>query len=639
MTTLPHSWPARPGLLQIVICLTTLIWLTSGLGALAQAQPASVALTSGELRSPTRRVAVVVGANAPALGRQPLRYAYRDAEHLADALVRVGGFAASDVRVLRDPPPQALQTQLLDAVAGLRGAADSLLFFYYSGHADSEAIYPRGEPLALSWLRDQLQNTAITVRIGFIDACRGGGWTRAKGLLRDEADVFDIPPLSGMQSAGSVLIASSSGMENAHESEDLRASFFSYHFTAGLLGAADRSGEGEVTLNEAFDYAKLLTVRDTARIASTPQHPSFDVHLRGRGDLLLARLSANTATLRLEQEYGPLEILDLRSGQRLAETLPGRRSIPLALPAGRYLVRRPVRRVYSADEIDVTGGSTQIVRERDLHPATSAAPIVRGQKIAGYQARLPQDSTTVERGVIALHGGLGLGFLPSTAPLNHGFVRGFVGSDPTGQNEQLFFSANLLPFWGLTDRLQWQIGTGAFAYRLGQRGHIELVPWGGLLGWSFGRDNQLGAWWNYRLGLGLDARIPVAAHSSFIVSAGAQSSGYVAESGSQSPSTLRVHSDLGFRVTMGRRVTLNVAVGVELNALYAGRLPRGAADEPELDLGVRIGSLHSLGLRPLPLLQVHVSRWLSIDGYMGAVIGHQTGTRQSYMLGATLLAF
>ena len=53
------------------------------------------------------------------------------------------------------------------------------------------------------------------------------------------------------------------GLEEAHESELLRSSFFTHHWIAGLRGAADRDADGLVTLGEAFDYAKGLTVRDS----------------------------------------------------------------------------------------------------------------------------------------------------------------------------------------------------------------------------------------------------------------------------------------------------------------------------------------------------------------------------------------
>ena len=107
---------------------------------------------------------------------------------MARALSQVGGFAPADVIVLREPEPTEILTALDRELGRLRARpGESLLFFYFSGHADHEAVYSRGRPLLLRALRDRLDDPAATVRIGFIDACRGGGWTRAKGLTRSAA--------------------------------------------------------------------------------------------------------------------------------------------------------------------------------------------------------------------------------------------------------------------------------------------------------------------------------------------------------------------------------------------------------------------------------------------------------------------
>ena len=587
-----------------------------------------------------RRVAVLVGANAPALGRQPLRYAHRDAEQLARVLVQVGGFAPADVHVLNDPPPEAVLAQLRDAGAKLHetGSAESLLFFYYSGHADGEAIYPGGQALPLGHLRTLLSDAQVTVRVGLIDACRGGGWTRTKGLTA--TDTFELPPLAELSSAGSVLISSSSGFENAHESEKLRGSFFSHHFMAGLLGAADQTGDGEVSLNEAFEYAKQLTIRDTARAASAPQHPSFEVQLRGRRDLVLSRLRTSLTTVRLEQERGPLEIVALQSGQVLAETQPGRRAVTLALPPGHYLARRPLRTLYSADEFDVTAGSTVIVRERDLQPVAAAGRGVRAK--GGYTPRLPLDATTVERGIIEIHAAVGLQSHPSLLPMNQSLFTdiGIAAAGARLDASQQLLTGYLTAHLGITSRLQWMIGTGSFAYRLGQRGRPEAVVWGGLLGWGVGYNREDGVTFRYRLGLGVDVRLPLGDWQSVLLSVGAYSTGIAAAETSLPPTTWRVTTDLGYRMTVSRKVTANLGLGVELNALYDGQAPPPELHAPELDVAVRVGSVQALGTRALPLVQVHLSRWLSLDAYFGLEVNLRTSqARYSFLLGTTMLMF
>src|ERR1700733_2688724 len=84
-----------------------------------------------------KRVAILVGANAPPPGRTALRFAHDDAHDLADTLQRVGGFAPADVEVLLDPPPREL-IAAFERVSKTATAAggDVLFLFYYSGHSD-----------------------------------------------------------------------------------------------------------------------------------------------------------------------------------------------------------------------------------------------------------------------------------------------------------------------------------------------------------------------------------------------------------------------------------------------------------------------------------------------------------------------
>src|SRR5207237_6392803 len=111
-------------------------------------------------------------------------------------------------------------------------------------------------------------------------------------------------------------VASSSGLEAAHESEGILGSFFTHHLVAGLRGAADPRGDGVVTVSDAFAYAKERTVRDTASISPQPQHPSFSMNLRGRADLPLSRIASAPSLVELQQKQGPLQLIHLGTGVR-----------------------------------------------------------------------------------------------------------------------------------------------------------------------------------------------------------------------------------------------------------------------------------------------------------------------------------
>jgi len=323
------------------------------------------------------RVAVVVGANRGALGRADLRYSYRDAKSVADALVQVGQFAPANVHVLQDPDPALVISTLDRELGNLRAAGgESLLLFYYSGHADEAALYPAGRPLRYEVLRSRLESDLATVRVGIIDACNGGGWTGAKGLVPSFPFSVDVPlELAG---EGSVLIASSSGLEAAHESEGILGSFFTHHLVAGLRGAADPRGDGVVTVSDAFAYAKERTVRDTASISPQPQHPSFSMNLRGRADLPLSRIASAPSLVELQQKQGPLQLIHLGTGVVVLEVPSGRRALKLSVPPGRYLLRREGEQGNYSREISVESGRSVQVNEEELQLSSLPSLAVKG---------------------------------------------------------------------------------------------------------------------------------------------------------------------------------------------------------------------------------------------------------------------
>ncbi len=287
-----------------------------------------------------RRMAVLVGARSGALGRASLQFAHQDAEAVARTLKEVARFRAEDIQLLLEPSPRevlaALDRAQQAAAAEPQGV---LLLFYYSGHADDASLYPSGQRLPFTELRQRLDaGNGALVRIGIIDACRGGGWTGAKGL--SAAEPFEPRLPMNLESEGSILLASSSGQENAHEAEAIGGSIFTHHFVAGLRGAADGNADGEVSVAEVFAYARELTVRDSALLTSTPQHPSYHFNLRGREDLPLSRTAASPVTVSIRQTRGPLVILDRRSGRNVVELPAGQRQVQVALAPGRYLALR-----------------------------------------------------------------------------------------------------------------------------------------------------------------------------------------------------------------------------------------------------------------------------------------------------------
>src|SRR6478736_3864529 len=102
-----------------------------------------------------QRYAVLIGANPGWSSDRPLRYADSDAERVRDVLVALGGFAADRVELLRDPSTADVRGALRRVADKVRGATeDTLVFFYYSGHADERFLHLRGDPMSHAELQD-----------------------------------------------------------------------------------------------------------------------------------------------------------------------------------------------------------------------------------------------------------------------------------------------------------------------------------------------------------------------------------------------------------------------------------------------------------------------------------------------------
>jgi len=587
-----------------------------------------------------RRFAVIVGSNEPAPGRMALRYAQADAQLMADVLVRVGRFAKADVQVLLEPRPTAVLAALDSAAREVQVAGpDSLLLFYYSGHSDGLHVFPHGDSLALADLRDRLAKSTARVRIAILDTCRGGGWTRAKGLT--VGPPLDAADLMNVATEGTALLSSSSGLENAHEAGSVRGSFFTHHVAAGLLGAADRSGDGNVTLQEVFEYAKERTVRDSARMAATPQHPSFDMQLRGRQDIVLAQLASSSSALEVSQTKA-LEIIHLASGTTVLETPAGPQQLRLALVPGRYVVRRVVDgRVYSK-EVEVRAGETVTLSDVQLELTGSERLSLKDD--GDHQPY--SDHSTPLRNWWELRLGLGVssgrgGFFGS--PLYLG-----ARESANAPLERSFAAVGAITY-GITSRLSVAAPVPAFAYRLGNEGSFEVIPRAGLT--DLGYTTWVGGGLYATVDGGLAVRSWLTRDLSFVSNASASStighsepdSWYFSKEGGVVRLRYRVldaQASAGLVWNIENRVTLALGVG------WSGRIRLARTDsEPAVDdalpqpltsSAVVVGAVQAIGYRPLPLLQVHLSRRFSVDGYASWSIDLRNGeVRDRYLGGFT----
>lgn len=329
-----------------------------------------------------RRFALVAGNDRGGADTRPLLYARNDARKVLDILLRLGGVQPADAILLLDEDAASFLAALARLEERARRARDqgekTAAIIYYSGHAKNGSLRLGTSELPLPNLKARLAAAPFDVRIGIFDSCRSGALTRIKGARH--APAFEIDTRAGRDARGTVILTSSAADEDSQESDQIGGSYFSHHLASGLLGAADKSGDGRVTLSEAYAHAYDRTVADTAESAAGAQHPTFSYDLAGNGDLVLTDLIARREGL-LIPAHAPASTYFLvdRRGYVSAEVVKSagvaRR---IALPPGRYSVKRRLPAGLRIGEIDIPPGQPVALEESSLRDVPFSDDPVKG---------------------------------------------------------------------------------------------------------------------------------------------------------------------------------------------------------------------------------------------------------------------
>ena len=249
-----------------------------------------------------RRFVLAAGANFGGEKRTPLRYAVSDAKHFARVLEMMGGVESEDQFLLAEPSLENFKRVLMDLQTRVIKASQSSsrieVVLYYSGHADENGLLLGEDRLTYRALRDAMNSIQADVHITVLDACASGAITRLKGGQRQKA--FMVDASSDMR--GYAFLTSSSENEAAQESDRIRGSFFTHYLVSGLRGAADVTGDGKVTLSEAYAFAFRNTLKRTEKTQGGAQHPAYDIKMTGTGDVVMTDVRETSASLILSDE-------------------------------------------------------------------------------------------------------------------------------------------------------------------------------------------------------------------------------------------------------------------------------------------------------------------------------------------------
>jgi hypothetical protein len=395
------------------------------ISALAFAGLAVLLPTSVFAAGAVQRFALVAAANDGGPDRPPLQYALSDADRFARVIVTLGGVAADDAIVLKQPKLKQLEealdllkSRVVRARAASNGGGRIELVLYYSGHADDKGLLLGEDRYSYRSLRDRLDEVPADVRIAVLDACASGAITRLKGGRRQQAFLVD----ESADMRGHAFLTSSAESEAAQESDRIQSSYFTHYLVSGLRGAADMSGEGKVTLNEAYQFAFTETLGRTVETKGGAQHPSYDINLSGTGEVVMTDLRQTSATLVLGAELDGRFFVRNAKRELVVELYkPIGRKVELGVEPGSYEVHLEREAAAFLAKPKLDEGSQVVLEPAQFTPTTPEPTRPRGGVGPPPFAVSGRNRVELRIGVLRMLG--------DAAPVN-GVIYGADNTDP-----------------------------------------------------------------------------------------------------------------------------------------------------------------------------------------------------------------
>ncbi|HKZ87077.1 MAG TPA: SUMF1/EgtB/PvdO family nonheme iron enzyme [Anaerolineae bacterium] len=218
----------------------------------------------------------------------------QDAEALARVLgdPAIGGF---QVRTLLNEPSYRVDQEIEAFFADLK--RDDLVLLYFSGHGvkdedgqlyfampDTRRNLLRSTAVPSSLVNDVMRRSRSRQQVLVLDCCYSGAF--ARGMLAKAG--AEIGTKERFEGRGRVVLTASDAMQYSFEGDVIKgegiSSIFTRTFVRGLeTGEADGDGDGQITIDEIYDYVHDRVWELTPR--QRPGKWEFDV----QGDLVIAR--------------------------------------------------------------------------------------------------------------------------------------------------------------------------------------------------------------------------------------------------------------------------------------------------------------------------------------------------------------
>ncbi|MBD3421335.1 MAG: hypothetical protein GF398_14560 [Chitinivibrionales bacterium] len=334
-----------------------------------------------------KRYAVLAGNAYGGRQHAMLKYVRNDLDEFQAILTEFCGFTSDDILTLYNKSPQDLATTLQQLAARLSTAEkDDLFLFYYSGHADKQRLMMGEQDFKLATLRTMLESSPARIRIAILDACQSGSVTRIKGGRLAEPFLFK----EDEKIQGQVILYSSSETENSQESDAYKNSIFTFHFLNALRGCGDLSGDGRITLGEAYQYSYNNTIVSTVRSSGGTQHPGYEFKIQGEGDIILADVNKHTQGLFIPYEVsGLLTIFDEQNRIVADFAKEANSAYTIALTPGEYRIVTTRDNTKKSATVRIAKKRISLLKTNEFVAVAPVAPgAAKGADIRRYAHRL-----------------------------------------------------------------------------------------------------------------------------------------------------------------------------------------------------------------------------------------------------------
>jgi hypothetical protein len=215
------------------------------------------------------KVALLIGVSEYEHGLNPLPASVKDLDAVKEVLLHpdMGGFAGSDIVLLKNPNRQEMEESIEELFANRH--KDDLVLLFFSGHGikdDAGRLYlgtrktrktPQGElvrssAVAANFVHENMSRSRSKRQVVILDSCFSGAF--AEGLSAKDDGTVDIRTQLGGE--GRAVLTSSSSTQYSFELEGEELSLYTRFLVEGIrTGEADQDGDDVVSIDELHEYA------------------------------------------------------------------------------------------------------------------------------------------------------------------------------------------------------------------------------------------------------------------------------------------------------------------------------------------------------------------------------------------------